>query len=141
MIKSHLEGMAKIDSTIRSLVYLSGNLGSGFWKSISLSLFFIDHKDLQWKGGCIVFIACFLLVHIGKLSSYLKSWTDLGCLGGSVGWASNFSSGHDLAVCEFEPCVGLCADSSEPGACYRFCVSLSLSDPPPFMLCLSLSQK
>ena len=32
------------------------------------------------------------------------------------------------------------ADSSEPGACFRFCVSLSLT-PPPFMLCLSLSQK
>ena len=50
----------------------------------------------------------------------------LGCLGGSVGWASNFGSGHDLAVCEFEPHVGLCADSSEPGACFTFCVSLSL---------------
>ena len=23
----------------------------------------------------------------------------------------DFSSGHDLMVCEFEPCVGLCADS------------------------------
>ena len=51
----------------------------------------------------------------------------LGHLGGSVGWASNFGSGHDLAVREFEPRVGLCADSSEPGACFRFCVSLSLS--------------
>ena len=26
----------------------------------------------------------------------------LGRLGGSVGWASNFGSGHDLAVREFE---------------------------------------
>ena len=25
-----------------------------------------------------------------------------------------FSSGHDLTVCEFEPCIGLCADSAEP---------------------------
>ena len=32
----------------------------------------------------------------------------------------------------------LCADSSEPGACFRFCVSLSLSAPPPLALCLSL---
>ena len=39
---------------------------------------------------------------------------------------SDFSSGHDLTVREFEPGVGLCADSSEPGACFRFCVSLSL---------------
>ena len=39
---------------------------------------------------------------------------------------SGFSSGHDLMVQEFKPCVGLCADSSEPGACFGFCVSLSL---------------
>ena len=25
-----------------------------------------------------------------------------------------FSSGHDLTVCEIEPRVGLCADSTEP---------------------------
>ena len=25
---------------------------------------------------------------------------------------------------QFEPRVGLCADSSEPGACFRFCGSL-----------------
>ena len=31
--------------------------------------------------------------------------------GGSVGWASDFRSGHGLAVREFEPRVGLCADS------------------------------
>ena len=35
-------------------------------------------------------------------------------------------SGHDLTACEFEPHVGPCADSSKPGACFRFCVSLSL---------------
>ena len=40
----------------------------------------------------------------------------LGRLGGSVGWAADFGSGHDLAVREFEPRVGLCADSSEPQA-------------------------
>ena len=46
----------------------------------------------------------------------------------------------------FEPCVGLCADISEPGACFRFCVSLSLSTlclpslPPSLTFCLSLSK-
>uniref|UniRef100_A0A667GQX1 Adhesion G protein-coupled receptor E2 n=1 Tax=Lynx canadensis TaxID=61383 RepID=A0A667GQX1_LYNCA len=45
---------------------------------------------------------------------------------------------HDIAVCEFKSRVGLCADSSEPGACFGFCVTLSLSSPPPLMLCLSL---
>ena len=63
----------------------------------------------------------------------------LGCLGGSVGSASNFSSGHDLTVCEFEPRVGLYADSSEPGACLGFCVSLSLCPSPAHALSLSLS--
>ena len=52
-----------------------------------------------------------------------------GRLGGSVGWASDFSSGHDLAVHEFEPRVGLWADGSEPGACFRFCLPLSLPLP------------
>ena len=46
----------------------------------------------------------------------------------------NFSSGHELIVCEFEPCVGLCADRSEPWACFGFCVSLCLS-----LLALDLS--
>ena len=63
---------------------------------------------------------------------------------GAPGWRSRLSvrlqPGHDLALHEFEPRVGLWADGSEPGACSDS-VSPSLSDPPPFMLCLSLSQK
>ena len=39
----------------------------------------------------------------------------------------------------FEPRVGLCADSSEPGACFGFCVTLSL--PLPHSRFLSVSQK
>ena len=70
-------------------------------------------KDRQRKG----------LGYSYQLSSFKNP--GLGCLGGSVGWASDFGSGHDLGVHEFEPRVGLCADSSEPGACFRFCVSLS----------------
>ena len=62
----------------------------------------------------------------------------VGAPGGSVGSASDFGSGHDLTVCEFKPCVGLCADSSEPGACcFGFCVSLSLCPSPVH----ALSQK
>ena len=42
--------------------------------------------------------------------------------GGESAWMSqliknltlNFSSGHDLMVCEIEPHIGLCADSVEP---------------------------
>ena len=45
-------------------------------------------------------------------------------------------SGHNLMVREFEPHVGLCADSWEPGACFRFCVSLSLCPTPACALSL-----
>ena len=49
-------------------------------------------------------------------------------------WLSQLSiqlqlrSGHDLAVAVlgFKPQIGLWADSSEPGACFGFCVSPSL---------------
>ena len=61
-----------------------------------------------------------------------------GLLGGSVGWASDFSSGHDLGVREFELRVRLCADSSEPGACFS-CLPLSLPLPYSHYVSLSLS--
>ena len=64
----------------------------------------------------------------------------LGHLGGSVGEAPAFGSGHDLTVCGFKPLVRLCADSSEPGACFGFCVSLSLYPSPTHVLSLSLSK-
>ena len=61
---------------------------------------------------------------------------------GAPGWRSRLSvrlqPGHDLAVREFEPRVGLWAQSLEP---VSDSVSPSLSARPPFMLCLSLSQK
>ena len=62
-------------------------------------------------------------------------------LGSSVGWASNFGSGYDLTVGGFEPRVGLCADSSEPGTRFGFCVSLSLCPSPTCALSLSLKNK
>ena len=39
------------------------------------------------------------------------------------------------------PRVGLCADSSELGACFRFCVSLSLCPSPVHALSLSVSKR
>ena len=44
-----------------------------------------------------------------------------------------------ISVCGFEPRIGLCADNLEAGACFEFCVSLSLSAPPLLMLTVSLS--
>ena len=64
-----------------------------------------------------------------------------GHLDVSVGGASDFGSGHDLAAREFEPHIGLCVNSSEPGACFRFCVSLSLCPSPAQSLSLSFSKK
>ena len=54
------------------------------------------------------------------------------------------SSSPDLTLCEFEPRAGLWADSSEPGACFVFCFSLSLCPSSirallSFSLSLSLS--
>ena len=43
-------------------------------------------------------------------------------------------------VHEFEPLVRLCADSLEPGACFRFWVSLSLWPSPTHALSLSVSK-
>ena len=61
---------------------------------------------------------------------------------GAPGWRSRLSvrlqPGHDLAVREFEPRVGLWAEGSEPGACFRFCVSLSLCPSPVHALSLSV---
>ena len=51
-----------------------------------------------------------------------------------------FSSGHDLTVREFESRIWLCAESSEPGACFRFCVSLSLCPSSTCALSLSVSK-
>ena len=79
-------------------------------------------------------------LHKQDLLFIIRRKHKVGLLGGSVGEVSDFRSGHDLAVREFEPRVGLCADSSEPGARFQFCVSLSLSAPPPLVLCLSLSK-
>ena len=54
-----------------------------------------------------------------------------GCLGGSVKRpAMDFSSGHDLVVFEFEPRVGLHADSAEPVQ-DSLSLSLCLSSPHP----------
>ena len=75
----------------------------------------------------------------GDAESWLRTQAWVGHLGGSVGQASDFGSGRDLTVHEFEPCVGLCADSSEPGACFGFWGSLSLCPSPACTLSLSLS--
>ena len=49
--------------------------------------------------------------------TYAGNIQDLwGSLGGSVGWASDFSSGHDLVVPEFKRHIELTAGSEEPAS-------------------------
>ena len=60
----------------------------------------------------------------------------LGRLGGSVDWASDFSSGQDLTVREFEPCLQLPAVSAEPGSSVPL-----LSLPLACLLSLSFPRK
>ena len=71
----------------------------------------------------------------------LKHATLEGRLDGSVSWPSDLGSGHDLMVCGFEPCVRFCADSSEPGTCFRVYVSLSPCPSPNHTLSLCLKNK
>ena len=53
----------------------------------------------------------------------------------------DLGSGHDLMVHEFEPCVGLCADSTESAwDSFSLSLSLSLSLSAPPMLSCSLSK-
>ena len=71
--------------------------------------------------------------------SIISKISEIPILGLGVKWTLNFGSGHNLTIREFEPRVGLCADSSEPGTCFGFCVSLSLCPSPTHAL--SLCQK
>ena len=74
----------------------------------------------------------------------LLIWKERFCFKklGAPGWRSRLSvrlqPGHDLALREFQPRVRPWADGSEPGACFRFCVSLSLCPSPAHALSLSV---
>ena len=71
----------------------------------------------------------------------VKSYVFCGTWMAQLVKASDFGSGHDLIVLEFESHIGLCADGSEPRACFGFCVFLSVSAPRHLVCSLSLSQK
>ena len=58
---------------------------------------------------------------------------------GAPGWLSRLSVQLQIRLCDFEPHVGLCADTLEPRACLGFCVSLSLTLPCLRFVCLCLS--
>ena len=95
----------------------------------------IDHKS-QVKA--FVLNSQILEDESGMMTIMFKNALYQGQLCGSVG-LSDFGLGHDLVVHEFEPHIRLCANSSEPGVCFGFCVSLSLC--PSLACTLSLSVK
>ena len=94
-----------------------------------------------FKTGYEVKKAKFIVNRSGAILSFIHSTNILSAWGAweaqSVECLTN--SGHDLVDHELEPPVGLCADGSEPGACFGFCVSLSLIPCPPPRCALSLS--
>ena len=56
---------------------------------------------------------CFLALELVQIISYRGAW--VAQLVGPLTTAQVMIS-H--VVCEFQPCIRLCADSSEPGACF-----------------------
>ena len=81
-----------------------------------------------------------LLGYWPRRSKTHRKGSVLGHLGASGGQASDCGSGHDLTARGLGPRVGLCADGSEPGACFGFCVSFSLC-PSPSSFSLSKNKK
>ena len=90
-----------------------------------------SYETLLYKTGNMMLTRMINLHHllIKSVHNGVPGW---------LSWVSVmiFRSGRDLTVRGFEPRVGLCADSSEPGACFRFCVSLSLCPSPARALSL-----
>ena len=103
----------------------------GFDKIHKIKPFFF-FAQIWYKPICILNVFNYFAFHNEALKFLL------GHLGGSVGWASNFGSGHNFTVREFEPPIGL-------ALCYlrgaRFESFVSFSAPPLLTLFFSLSQK
>ena len=86
--------------------------GIRLWKCPARGIFFSQDNNLKAKdtrNSC----------ELSKIMNF-----------GAPGWLSRLSVRLQLRsrshIREFEPRVRLWADGSEPGACFRFCVSLSL---------------
>ena len=76
----------------------------------------------------------------------IKNSGKWGCLGGSLGYASDFSPGQDLEVRELEPRTSsaLTTQSLKPtsdSVCVSLSLSLSRSLPHPYLCSVSLKNK
>ena len=90
---------------------------------------------LFFPYGLYGYVRVCTYVHMCQVWISLQHLKNKGHLGGSVGQVSDFSSGHDLTVHEFEPHIELTAVSVENALDPLF-----FSAPPLLMLFLSLSK-
>ena len=100
------------------------------WRILRLCPFFLFFPSGNGVSSeCVVTVRChhLLLKRVDMRDSWVVQ---------SVKWLTG--SGHDLTACEFKPRV--CPKRSELGACFEFCVSLSLcfSFTHVWFLCLFL---
>ena len=124
---------------------IGGNSGKELWKVAVTMKCFSSYKSPKHSLGLALQGVDAYLMPDGTLLIHKCYWASLQSRKGNVGapgWRSWLSvrlrPGHGLAVHEFEPHVGLWADGSKPGACFRFCVSLSLCPLPVHALSLSV---
>ena len=97
-------------------------------------------KIRQGKKGTSDLIFCYKLgLYIELLFLLEKNITWGAWVAQSVGRPTS-AQVMVLWLWSLRPAVRLCAGSSEPGACYGFCVSLSLCFNPSYTVCLSLSK-
>ena len=103
----------------------------------------LDEAGMEWSRDQVtlinkyMYVCMYVLVRKENKKYMQGAW--------AAQWVKHltldFGSGHDLAVCRFEPHIGLCADSVEPAWDSVSCLPLSLPLPCLFSLSLSLSQK
>ena len=115
--------------SVPHMLFLSKSPPTFLQKKSLFFVLFCFFFPLPWTGFAFMELsfAC-------SRSSY--KWNPTGV----PGWLSLLSD-QLWTVRELQPRIGLCADSSELGACLGFCVSLSLCPFPAHALSLLVSQK
>ena len=98
--------------------------------------FFIISLLISINISILVGIQANIHSFLFSLNNYI-----VGCLGRFSRLSIQLQLRSYLTIHGFEPHVGLCDDSLEPGACFRFCVSLFLCSSPTGALPLSLKNE
>ena len=120
-------------------------------KCLSLRSTHCLRPSLHWRGSPSFPVVCFLAPSSSlgfKGRCLICSWYE-NVHGGAPGWRSRLSVRLQAQVTisgftSSSPASGSVLMAPEPGACFRFCVSLSLCPSltfPPLALCLSKINK